>query len=133
MKIGRGRVLDLCPSVLCFLRSLICWMSFRQKGLIILLLKSGPSKGPSRMIPYSPIKFLQFSLQPIRRRYQTVVVVAYKKAVIWPRALAAEIALDLFLSLQRQITVCRVGSLRFVGQENIILRTKSFLFTVQTL
>ena len=33
----------------------------------MLLLKSGPTLGPRRVVPFSPIKLLNFSLQPIRR------------------------------------------------------------------
>ena len=34
------------------------------------------------MVTHSPIKLLEFSLQPIRRRYLTVVVVGYKKRLM---------------------------------------------------
>ena len=43
--------------------------------------ESGPNLCPRRVIPYSPIKMLEFSLEPIRRPSQTAVIVAYEKAV----------------------------------------------------
>ena len=33
------------------------------------LLKSGSTLGPHRLVPYSPIKLLEFGLRPIRRHY----------------------------------------------------------------
>ena len=40
------------------------------------------------MIHYSPIKLLEFSFQPIRRRYSDVFVVAYKRPLMKPGVLA---------------------------------------------
>ena len=50
--------LDLCLFVPCFPDLLI---SLGKQELIILRLKSGPTLSPRRVIPYSPIKLLEFN------------------------------------------------------------------------
>ena len=56
------------PFVPCFPAFFALLISLGQQGLIILRFKSGPILGPSRLISYSPIKLLEFSFQPIRKR-----------------------------------------------------------------
>ena len=68
------------------LRSLV--KSIGQEGLITLLLNSGPTLGPGRVVPYSPIKSLEFSLNQSGVAIQNVVVVALKEWLMKPGVLA---------------------------------------------
>ena len=64
----------------------------------MLLLKSGPTLGPRRVIPYSPIKQIEFSFQPIKRRYLDINCCCIQKRLMTPRVLAA--LMDLFVSTE---------------------------------
>ena len=70
-------------------------ISLGQQGLIILRLKNGPTLGPRRVIPYSPIKLLEFSFQPIRRHFSdSYCCFVYKRPSMKPGVLTA--SMDLF-------------------------------------
>ena len=64
----------LFPCVLCFTD--ITW----SKRLTTLLLKSGPNLGSRKVFPYSTIKLLEVSFQPVRRRYLKSRCCCIKKA-----------------------------------------------------
>ena len=61
--------LYLCLFASCFPAFFDMLISLGENGPMIFLFKSGPNLGPRRMIPYSQIKLLGFSFQPIRSRY----------------------------------------------------------------
>ena len=56
-------------------------ISLGQHGLMILRLESGPALGPRRVIPYSPIKLLEFSFQPIRTHFSDNCCCCIQKTV----------------------------------------------------
>ena len=69
-------------------------MFLGQEGLITLLLNSGPTLGPRRVVPYSPIKSLEFSFNQPGAAIQNVVVAALKERLKQPGVLA--VSMDLF-------------------------------------
>ena len=56
-------------------------ISHLPMGTHNLLLKSGSTLDPRRVIPCSPIKLLEFSFQPMRRRYVDSFCCSMKKTV----------------------------------------------------
>ena len=82
------------------------------------------------MIPYSPIKLLEFSYQPIRVHCWDSCCCCIKRQLMRPRAPAA--AMDQFF-IHGKIISWKVCIWRSEGQENVIFCTKSFLFHVQAL
>ena len=118
--------LDLCRFIPCLPAFFDLLISLGQQGLITLRFKGGPTLGSRRVIPYSAIKSIKFSFQPIRRHYSESCCCSTQTTVdeTWSSSnFDASILLP-----QRKISALKVCILRFVGQDNIILSNKSLLF-----
>ena len=85
------RLMSFCPSFPAFFDLLI---SLGQYRLIILLLKGGPNLAPHTLMPYSPMKLIEFSFEPITSCNLDICSCLILKPLMRPRVLAA--SMDLF-------------------------------------